>query len=67
MKLPSELVKFNYLPEGPAGNSGRNYGKMAEAIINVSEFHPNFDDALKMHKLLDKIEQSNELKKSIRI
>lgn len=67
MEVPTGLVKFNYLPEGPAGNVGRNYGSMAEAIENRSEFHPNFDDALKMHRLLDTIEQSSQLKKTIRI
>ncbi len=65
MEVPIGLGKFNYLPEGPAGNVGRNYGRMAEAIGKGSEFHPNFDDALKMHKLLVTIEQSNELKKTI--
>lgn len=67
VKVPNDLVTFDYLPEGPAGNVGRNYGSMAEAILNGEDFHPNFDDALKMHKLLDAIEQSNELKKTIRI
>ena len=65
MEVPTGLVKFSYLPEGPAGNVGRNYGKMAEAIESGSTFHPNFNDALKMHKLLDKIEQYNKLKKRI--
>lgn len=67
LEVPSEFVKFSYLPEGPAGNVGRNYGSMAEAIRNGSEFHPNFNDALKMHKVLDAIERSNELNKTIGI
>jgi predicted dehydrogenase len=67
MEVPIELVKFNYLPEGPAGNVGRNYGSMVEAIEHGSEFHPNFDDALKMHKLLHTIEESDQLKKTVRI
>jgi predicted dehydrogenase len=67
MEVPSELVKYNYLPDGPAGNVGRNYGSMAEAILAGDKFRPNFDDALKMHKLLHTIEESNKLKKTIRI
>ena len=63
MEVPGELVKFNYLPEGPTGNVGRNYGRMAEAVLNGEEFHPNFDDALKMHELLHTVEESNQLKK----
>ena len=38
---------------------------MAGAIQDGSEFHPNFEDAQKMHKLLEMIEQSNELKKTV--
>ena len=67
MQVPDDLVNFSYLPEGPARNVGRNYGSMAEAILNGDSFNPNFNDALTMHKLLEKIEQSNELKKRIRI
>ena len=67
MKVPSEYVKFDYLPTGPAGNVGRNYGSMAEAILNGEEFHPNFQDALLMHRLLDTIEQSSEEKRTIKL
>lgn len=65
MEIPNELITFDYLPEGPAGNVGRNYGSMAETILNGENFHPNFDDALKMHKLLDTIQSSSDEKRTI--
>lgn len=65
MEVPDELVKFDYLPEGPAGNVGRNYGSMAEAILNGKQFHPNFNDAFKMHRLLETIQQSSDEKRTI--
>lgn len=67
MQVPDDLVKFNYLPGGPAGNVGRNYGCMAESILNGESFHPNFDDALTMHKLLETIKQASEEKRTIKI
>ena len=66
MPVPKGLVKFDYLPEGPAGNVGRNYGGMAEAIVNGKQFHPNFDDALAMHRLLETIQKSSEEKRTIK-
>lgn len=67
MEVPKNLDKFNSLPQGPAGNVGRNYGKMAEAIMNEETFHPNFDDALMMHKLLETIKKSSEEKRTIKL
>ena len=66
MSIPSEFVKFDYLPEGPSGNVGRNYGSMVASIINKEEFHPNFDDALKMHSLLETIKRSSIEKRTIK-
>ena len=67
MPVPKELVAFNYLPEGPAGNVGRNYGRMAQAILSGKEFLPSFNDALTMHRLLESIHQSSEEKRTIEI
>ncbi len=66
MSIPEEYVKFDYLPQGPAGNVGRNYGSFAEAIITKEKFHPNFNDALAMHRLLDEIRKSSEQKRTIK-
>ena len=67
LQVPEDLVKYNFLPDGPAGNVGRNYGSMAEAILNGRKFHPNFQDALMMHRLLDTIERSSEEKRTIKL
>ncbi|MFY0672970.1 MAG: Gfo/Idh/MocA family oxidoreductase [Bacteroidia bacterium] len=64
METPADLEKFSNLPKGPSGNVGRNYGSLARSIINKSEFHPNFDDALKVQKLLDTIEKSAKEKRT---
>lgn len=61
MPVPNALIQFDYLPEGPAENVGRIYGNMAEAISNGEQFHPNFDEALTIHRLLDIIYKSNRL------
>ena len=66
MQVPDDLVKLSYLPGGPARNVGRNYGYMAEAILNEESFHPNFNDALTVHKLLEAIQQSSEEKRTIK-
>ena len=65
--VPEKHIKFDYLPGGPAGNVGRNYGALAEAIINGESFHPNFNDALAVHSLLNTIEQSSKEKRTVRI
>jgi predicted dehydrogenase len=67
MPVPIELTKSNDLPSGPASNVGRNYGSMAEAIVNGETFHPNFDDALAMQRLLDTIQRSSDEKRTIQI
>ena len=66
MPVPDNLLKFNYLPEGPARNVGRNYGSMVEAIMNGSKFQPSFNDALAMHRLLETIQQSSDEKRTIK-
>ena len=64
IELPEPLLGPENLPEGPARNVGRNYASLAEAIVNRSEFHPNFNDALKTHQLLHAIQQSSGKLKS---
>lgn len=61
-----EREKFKDLPNGPANNVGRNYGHMAKAVINKKEFHPNFEDALAIHRLLDTIERSSNEKRTLK-
>lgn len=65
-QVPQELVRFNYLPDGPAGNVGRNYGAMVEAILKKENFRPNFDDALAVERLLEVIQRSSDEKRTIK-
>ncbi len=46
-------------PEGPAGNVGRAYQRMGEAIRAGGAFTPDFSDAERVHNLLGLIEQSS--------
>ncbi len=48
------------VPAGPAQNVGQAYIRMAEAIRVGKPFSPNFDNALEVHKLLEKIQHSSD-------
>jgi predicted dehydrogenase len=48
------------VPFGPPQNVGQAYVRMAEAIREGKHFAPNFDDALKVHQLLDAIQRSSD-------
>ncbi len=48
------------VPFGPPQNVGQAYVRMAEAIRKGNPFTPNFDDALKVHKLLEAIQRSSD-------
>ncbi len=45
---------------GPPQNVAQAYVQMAEAIHGSTGFSPNFEDALRMHKLLETIQQSSD-------
>ncbi len=47
------------VPLGPAQNVGHGYIQMAEAINANTPFSPSFEDALRIHKLLDLIQRSS--------
>ncbi|HSM02375.1 MAG TPA: Gfo/Idh/MocA family oxidoreductase [Acidimicrobiia bacterium] len=57
LALPGELI--DRFPGGPAGNVGRAYQHMAEAITAGQSFSPDFTHAEGLHRLLDLIEQSS--------
>ncbi|NNC75084.1 MAG: Gfo/Idh/MocA family oxidoreductase [Acidimicrobiia bacterium] len=57
LALPAELV--DHFPVGPAGNVGRAYQHMAEAMRTGQLFSPDFTHAERVHALLDLIEQSS--------
>ncbi|KPK09637.1 MAG: hypothetical protein AMJ56_10320 [Anaerolineae bacterium SG8_19] len=48
------------VPFGPPQNVGQAYVRMAEAIREGKHFAPNFDDALKVHQLLDSVQRSSD-------
>jgi len=63
LDLPQEIAL-----EGPGINVALLYQEIASKLNNrVDSLIPNFNDALKIHKLLKAIEQSSELKKVIKI
>lgn len=48
------------VPDGPGRNIARSYRRMAEAIRAGSAATPDFDDALRVHRLLDALEESSD-------
>jgi predicted dehydrogenase len=48
------------VPFGPAQNVAQAYVRMAEAIREGKRFAPNFDDALKVHRLLASVQRSSD-------
>ncbi len=63
LALPAELT--DDFPGGPAGNVGRAYQQMAEAIKEGHSFSPDFAHAERVHKLLDLIEESSAEGRSV--
>lgn len=54
-------------PGGPAGNVGRAYQHLAEAINAGQSFSPDFAHAERVHTLLDLIEQSSDQGTSVSV
>jgi predicted dehydrogenase len=63
--------RFRLVPEGtPAGqprNVAQAYVRLADAIRGDSAFEPDFDHAVKRHKLIDAIERSAAEGRSVRL
>lgn len=48
------------VPEGPGRNIARSYRRMAEAIRGITAATPDFDHALRVHRLLDALQESSD-------
>ena len=57
LALPDALA--DHFPPGPAGNVGRGYQHLADAIGRKESFSPDFGHAESVHRLLGLIEQSS--------
>lgn len=61
LSVPDRLrIVPKAVPFGPPQNVGQAYVRMAEAIHEGKIFAPNFDDALRVHQLLDAIQRSSD-------
>jgi predicted dehydrogenase len=63
VELPvPERLRFvpKSVPFGPPQNVGQAYIRMAEAIQDGNQFAPSFDDAVRIHNLLETIQQSSD-------
>lgn len=60
---PSGLI----VPPGPGHNIARSYARMADAIRRGSPPGPDFDDALRLHRLLDLLQQSSDERRAIEV
>lgn len=48
------------VPDGPGRNIARSYRRMAEAIRTGAAATPDFDHALRLHRLLDALQKSSD-------
>jgi predicted dehydrogenase len=55
LRLVPEAVPF-----GPPHNVGQAYVRLAKAIHAGEQFAPDFDDALRLHQLLDAVQRSSD-------
>lgn len=55
------------VPFGPPQNVGQAYVRMAEAIREGKRFAPNFDEALKVHQLLDSVQHSSDESRAVKL
>lgn len=61
LQVPERLrFGLSEVPFGPPQNVGRAYVRMAEAIREGKQFNPSFENAVKIHKLLDVIQRSSD-------
>ncbi|NNF63724.1 MAG: Gfo/Idh/MocA family oxidoreductase [Acidimicrobiia bacterium] len=68
MDVPDRLnVVPDGFPFGPARNVGGTYRRMAEAIRGRGSYLPDFDHAVKVHRLLDAIERSSAEGRTIQV
>ena len=64
-----ERLRFSpaAVPDGPSGNIARAYARIAEAIRDGKRFEPGFDQALKLHELLDALQHSSEVERVVKL
>ena len=55
------------VPFGPAQNVGHAYIRMAEAIHENKSYEPSFENALKVHSLLDAMQRSSDEGRVLRL
>lgn len=61
VKPPAELSLVPAdLPPGPARNVAQAYARFASALSQGQPFDPDFDQAVRRHRLIDAIERSSE-------
>ena len=53
------------VPAGPGHNIARSYARMAEAIADGTPARPDFDHAVRVHRLLDRVRQSSDERRAM--
>lgn len=54
-------------PDGPARNVAQAYVRIAEAIGEGKRFDPDFDHALRLHELLEALQQSSDESRAVKM
>ena len=68
LPMPGHLRRASAaLLDGPAGNVARAYARIGQAIHDGKGFEPGFDDALRLHELLDALQHSSEVERAVKL
>jgi predicted dehydrogenase len=68
LPIPSHFTEMPAdTPEGPPRNVGHLYLRMAKAIRNGTPVEPDFDLAVKRHRLIDAIQQASDEGRAIKL
>ena len=61
LPVPAMFIEVpEAMPAGPPRNVGHLYLRMAKAIMEGGEVEPDFDLAVKRHRLIDAIQRSSD-------
>lgn len=60
MDVPQNEPAGLTIPAGPGHNIARSYARMAESIVGHAPTRPDFDHAVGVHRLLDRVRESSD-------
>lgn len=67
LEVPQRLPVGFSVPAGPGHNIARSYAAMAAAIADGASAEPDFDHAVAVHRLLDRVRESSDQRRAMRV